>query len=135
MATVGLPVALAIIMCSLGLSLTPGDFKRVLVFPKGRKATPPDPRIRTPFGAAWTAASFKYLAEAGASSVTYGDLAPPLPELRGWRVVPCASTDPLRLAGLCAEKDGRRRLWAVSLSPEPLEVRGVPLSPFEVREL
>jgi len=35
MATVGLPVALAIIMCSLGLSLTPGDFKRVLVFPKG----------------------------------------------------------------------------------------------------
>ena len=34
-ATVGLPIALAIIMCSLGLSLTPADFKRVLVFPKG----------------------------------------------------------------------------------------------------
>ncbi len=35
MATVALPVALAIIMCSLGLSLTLGDFKRVLVFPRG----------------------------------------------------------------------------------------------------
>ena len=34
-ATLGLPLALAVIMCALGLSLTPGDFKRVLVFPKG----------------------------------------------------------------------------------------------------
>ena len=34
-ATLGLPIALAIIMCSLGLSLTPADFKRVFVFPKG----------------------------------------------------------------------------------------------------
>jgi hypothetical protein len=94
-----------------------------------------DPRIRTPFGAAWTAASFKYLAEAGASSVTYGDLAPKLPDLRGWRVVPCASTDPLRVVGLAAEKDGHRRLWAVSLSSEPLEIRGATLAPWEVREL
>lgn len=94
-----------------------------------------DPRIRTPFGAAWTAASFKYLAESGASSVTYGDLGPALPGLSGWRVVPCASSDPLRLVGLAAEKDGRRRLWAVSLSPEPLEVQGALLSPFEIREL
>jgi bile acid:Na+ symporter, BASS family len=30
-----LPVALAVIMCSLGLSLTPADFKRVVVFPRG----------------------------------------------------------------------------------------------------
>ena len=34
-ATLGLPAALAVIMCTLGLSLTPGDFKRVLVLPKG----------------------------------------------------------------------------------------------------
>ena len=34
-ALVALPIALAVIMCSLGLSLTPADFKRVLVFPKG----------------------------------------------------------------------------------------------------
>ena len=34
-ATLGLPAALAVIMCALGLSLTPGDFKRVLVYPKG----------------------------------------------------------------------------------------------------
>jgi len=34
-ATLGLPAALAVIMCALGLSLTPGDFKRVLVLPKG----------------------------------------------------------------------------------------------------
>jgi hypothetical protein len=30
-----LPIALAIIMVSLGLALTPADFRRVLVFPKG----------------------------------------------------------------------------------------------------
>ena len=30
-----LPIALAVIMCSLGLSLTPADFKRVVVFPRG----------------------------------------------------------------------------------------------------
>ncbi|HEX7900316.1 MAG TPA: hypothetical protein VF950_21290 [Planctomycetota bacterium] len=96
---------------------------------------PPDPRARTPFGDAWATASFKYLAEAGAASVTYGGLAPRLPDLRGWRVVPCRSSDPLRLVGLGAEKDGRRRLWAVSLSPEPLDFRGIRLSPFEVREL
>jgi BASS family bile acid:Na+ symporter len=34
-AIVLLPVALAVIMMSLGLSLTPGDFRRVFVFPKG----------------------------------------------------------------------------------------------------
>ena len=34
-ATVLLPVALGVIMLSLGLSLTPADFKRVVVFPKG----------------------------------------------------------------------------------------------------
>ena len=34
-ATVGLPIVLAGIMTSLGLSLTPEDFRRVFVFPKG----------------------------------------------------------------------------------------------------
>ena len=34
-ATVLLPIALAVIMTSLGLSLTVADFRRVLVFPKG----------------------------------------------------------------------------------------------------
>ena len=33
-ATVLLPISLAVIMGSLGLSLTPGDFKRVVTFPK-----------------------------------------------------------------------------------------------------
>lgn len=32
---VGLPVALAVIMVSLGLELTPADFRRVFVFPRG----------------------------------------------------------------------------------------------------
>ncbi len=32
--SIGLPIALAIIMCGLGLSLTPGDFARVLRSPK-----------------------------------------------------------------------------------------------------
>jgi len=35
LATVLLPIALAVIMTSLGLSLTIADFRRVLVFPKG----------------------------------------------------------------------------------------------------
>ena len=35
MTTVVLPIALAVIMGSLGLSLTPADFKRVFVLPKG----------------------------------------------------------------------------------------------------
>jgi len=35
MITVFLPLALAVIMFSLGLSLTPADFRRVLVLPKG----------------------------------------------------------------------------------------------------
>ena len=34
-ALVFLPAALAVIMCSLGLSLTPADFKRVLLYPRG----------------------------------------------------------------------------------------------------
>jgi BASS family bile acid:Na+ symporter len=34
-AVVGLPVALALIMGSLGLSLTPGDFRRIVVQPRG----------------------------------------------------------------------------------------------------
>ena len=34
-ATVALPIALAVIMITLGLSLTPADFRRVVVFPKG----------------------------------------------------------------------------------------------------
>jgi len=33
--TAVLPLALAVIMTSLGLSLTPGDFRRVVVFPRG----------------------------------------------------------------------------------------------------
>ena len=32
-ATVFLPIALGVIILSLGLSLTPADFRRVLVFP------------------------------------------------------------------------------------------------------
>ena len=35
MTTVALPLALAVIMTTLGLSLTPADFRRVVVFPRG----------------------------------------------------------------------------------------------------
>lgn len=35
LATVVLPISLAVIMCSLGLSLTLDDFKRVVTFPRG----------------------------------------------------------------------------------------------------
>ncbi len=35
LASVALPVAIGVIMCSLGLTLTPADFRRVLVAPRG----------------------------------------------------------------------------------------------------
>lgn len=35
LASVALPIAIATIMCSLGLALTPADFRRVLVAPRG----------------------------------------------------------------------------------------------------
>ncbi|HEX5376829.1 MAG TPA: bile acid:sodium symporter, partial [Solirubrobacterales bacterium] len=35
LASIALPVAIAAIMCSLGLALTPADFRRVLVAPRG----------------------------------------------------------------------------------------------------
>src|ERR687893_1330081 len=35
LAEIALPIAIATIMCSLGLALTPADFRRVLVAPRG----------------------------------------------------------------------------------------------------
>jgi hypothetical protein len=114
----------------------------------GVPAAEVDPRQWSLFGAAWTAASLKQLAQSGASSLTYYETAgargvmdrdprPVYPlyhvladfaEMAGGRVVPTRSADPLRLDGFAAEKDGRRRVVLASLSPErqPVSVWGLP---------
>jgi hypothetical protein len=107
-----------------------------------------DPRQWSLFGAAWTAASLGRLAGAGASSLTYYETAgargvmdrdprPVYPlyhvladfaELAGGQVLPVRSSDPLRLDGFAAKLDGRLRVVAASLSPEPrrVSIRGLP---------
>jgi hypothetical protein len=100
-----------------------------------RPAEPPaDPRQRQPFCAAWTAGSLKYLAEAGAASVTYYEVAGPrglleqgvpfpvyalfeaLAPFAGGQCVPVESSAPLRVLGFAVRKQGRSRVLLVNLS-------------------
>jgi hypothetical protein len=98
-----------------------------------------DPRQRTPFGAVWTLGSIKYLAEAGAASVTYyqthgaaglmdaGEVFPlyhvfaSVAEFAGAMVHPLASSDPLETCALALDDAPRkrRRMLVANLSPEP----------------
>jgi len=96
------------------------------------KPNPPDPREGTPFAAAWFSGSVKYLAEAGADSVTYGmtkgaeALAPILAYQGGSSpcdVRPLRSTMPLRAVGLWLRKDGRERFLAINLEDRRQIVR------------
>jgi hypothetical protein len=90
-----------------------------VTFRPRRPACDPDPRQAAPLAGAWTAASVKYLAEAGAAAVSYFEPAGPrgvvaadgaatpvhavlaaLSACRGAGVGECASDDPLRAVGL-----------------------------------
>ncbi len=100
----------------------------------------PDPRQKLPFCAAWTVASLKALAEAGASSVTYfetrgaggvfdGREAYPvfrvfeaLGEFAGAHVISCKSSDDSRVAALALESRGRRRMLIANLTGELCEI-------------
>ena len=100
----------------------------------------PDPRQKLPFCAAWTVASLKALAEAGASSVTYfethgaggvldGREAYPVfrvleavGEFAGAHVIACESSDDSRVAALGLEFGGRRRMLIANLTGELCEI-------------
>ena len=113
-----------------------------------------DPRQKLPFCAAWTLASLKALAEAGASSVTYyetrgaggvldGDENYPvfdvfeaIGEFAGAQVIPCESDDVFRAAALALESGGRRRTLIANLTAERCEVevdgQALRLAPYAV---
>lgn len=119
----------------------------------------PDPRQKLPFCAAWTLASLKALAEAGASSVTYfethgaggvmdGNETYPVfgvleaaGAFSGASVIQCDSSDDHRVAALALESGGRRRTLIANLTGEPcgIAVAGHPetlaLEPYAVRRL
>ena len=123
-----------------------------------------DPRVRTPFGAAWTLGSLAALAAAGACSVTFheavgpgGILDPegaPTPAyhvlaaataLRGGRLVSAHVSDRRELAALAVGLAGWITVLVANLSPEPrtalLEGNRalcgvvVQLEPYEVKRL
>ncbi|MGC4042740.1 MAG: hypothetical protein QM758_02935 [Armatimonas sp.] len=102
--------------------------------PQPRGVPAADPRQGTPFCAAWTLASLKYLAAAGAASVTLyethgtrGVLGTPteslLQQLAGAStVLPSWSSNPLRVEILAFERDGERVVLAANLTSSPQEV-------------
>ena len=125
-----------------------------------RALTPPDPRQSTPFAAAWTLGSIKYLAENGANSVTYYethgpggvvDHATPYPmhqvfqdilPLQGAAVHAAKSSHPLEVVALVMVKDRRRVTMITNLTPEAKTARCphttanglVPLPPYAIRK-
>ena len=105
-----------------------------------------DPRQRTQFGAAWTLASIKHLAEAGADSLTYYETTGPfgvmdqgevfplyhvlkaIGEMKGAKVLECTSSDGLAFEALALKKGKHLRVLVACLKDEPVEVtvRGLP---------
>lgn len=107
-----------------------------------------DYRHASLFAAAWTLASVKYLAESGASSLTYYEAAGPggwlgangpnplfhvlsaLAPLAGADVIPVSSSDPLRSAAILLRTGSKVRLIVANLTLEPqmIRVAGVPMA-------
>lgn len=101
----------------------------------------PDPRQGSLFCAAWTVASFKYLAEAGAAGITYFETAGPagvmtegrvfpvwhvladLGEFREGVVMPCTSSEPLAVEFFALRLGNRRRILAANLTPRRQRLR------------
>jgi hypothetical protein len=109
----------------------------------GRARPAADPRQPSLFTAAWVVGSLKYLAQAGARSVTYFETAGPagimdsaepgrvypvyhvladVLEHPGALVLPTLSADPLRVESLALRWSDRTRVLVANLSLEPLEV-------------
>jgi hypothetical protein len=102
---------------------------------------PPDPRQTEPFCSAWTVASLKALAEAGAAAVTYyetrgaggvldgADVYPVYEvfeaagEFAGAEVLRSETSDSRKVAALALASGVRRRLLIANLTGEPCAVR------------
>ena len=106
----------------------------------GWEPPPPDPRHRSLFGAGWTLAALKYLAESGVEFVSFAEppglpgwpvWLQPLYDLAGWagaEVLPCVSSDPLSFDGLTVRRGGQTRVLLANLAGQSvrLAVTGMP---------
>jgi hypothetical protein len=111
----------------------------------------PDPRQSSPFNAAWTLGSIKYLAEAGANSITYyeltgkgGILGFPVEKIFAMikgadGIVPSQSSDPLRVDAAVFTRGGERQVVLANMTNRSQRTRlsgkTVELAPHEVRSL
>ncbi len=100
-----------------------------------------DPRLGSLLAAAWTLGSLRYLAEAGANSVTYFATHGPhgilsnlgvaplhhvladVNEFAGGQAMPLETSDPLAAVGLVLMKNGRRRTLVANLTPTAQRMR------------
>jgi hypothetical protein len=124
------------------------------------EAVRPDPRQRTPFGAAWTLGSIKYLAEAGADSISYYETSGPFGVMddthrpyplydvlrsasafRCCEVLEVSDEHPLCYTALAVRNSDTLRILVANFRPVPTPVtlvlpssaRRVVLEPHEVR--
>ncbi len=107
-----------------------------------KQPTPPDPRMASLFGAAWTLGSVKYLSEAGVSAVTYyethgkaGAMSTPdtvvplyhvladVTEFGGGGVIAVESSDRFKTAAMLLRKGTRQRALVANFTPELQFVR------------
>jgi hypothetical protein len=111
----------------------------------------PDPRQSSPFNAAWTLGSIKYLAEAGANSITYfeltgkgGVLGFPVEKvfvgIKGADgILPCQSGDTLRVNAAVFTRGSERQIVLANMTNRTqrarLSDRTIELAPYEVRFL
>jgi hypothetical protein len=109
----------------------------------------PDPRQSSPFNAAWTLGSIKYLAEAGANSVTYYELAGKggvlgfpvekvFASIKGADgIVPSQSSDPLRVDAAVFTRGSQRQVVLANMTGRTQRARlsgkTVELAPYELR--
>jgi hypothetical protein len=111
----------------------------------------PDPRQSSPFNAAWTLGSIKYLAEAGANSITYFELTgkggvlgfPVEKVFSGIKgadgILPCQSSDTLRVNAAVFTRRAERQVVLANMTNRTqrarLSARTMELAPYEVRFL
>jgi hypothetical protein len=111
----------------------------------------PDPRQSSPFNAAWTLGSIKYLAEAGANSITYyeltgkgGILGFPVEKIfasiKGADgILVSQSSDPLRVDAAVFTRGNERQVMLANMTDRGQRARvsgrTIDLGPFEVRSL
>lgn len=111
----------------------------------------PDPRQSLPFNAAWTLGSIKYLAEAGANSITYfqltgkgGVLGFPVEKvfaaIKGADgVLPSQSSDTLRVNAAVFTRGSERQVVLANMTSRTqlarVSARTIELAPYEVRFL